>query len=379
MLEPIYSSLYLLRHLRKGYSGIKAEREKLEKLKSRFPNEYSEFVRFLALRGEIMQKGNPYSGHVSDWEKLLYLNNAGLDAKINKRMYSNFSAVAKDNVQKILSSELFGLDTIKEAVSLQLFCPDQLHILLIGDPGTGKSDILHAASEISPISSFGLGSGTSSAGLTVTQRGREVMPGILPMANGGIACIDELNLMKPQDRAGLYSSMSKGYVSYDKGGSHFQFPARCSILAAANPIGDKFGKNMRKQIPFDPALLTRFHLVFVLRQYSVEDFMKISKKVIEGRRAANQDYGFLMDYIKFSKSCLPSFSTAFEEQIEKFLYEVKKREKKYFVEITPRFVEGIIRLSKASARMRLSNTVEEADVDKAIRVVRASLESCTTA
>ncbi|MFW6383225.1 MAG: ATP-binding protein, partial [Nanoarchaeota archaeon] len=187
-----------------------------------------------------------------------------------KRFMKKFSKSAKEKIPKYIGRDIEGFDIIKKAVTLQLFATERIHILLLGDPGTGKTDILRSASEIHPISSLGLGSGTTGAGLTITTKGKEITKGLLPMADGGICAIDELNLMEQKERGSLYNAMEKGFVTYDKGGKHYKFDARVRVLATANPKGDKFTakdvEGLKKQLPFDPALLSRFHLVFLIRK-----------------------------------------------------------------------------------------------------------------
>jgi DNA replicative helicase MCM subunit Mcm2 (Cdc46/Mcm family) len=132
------------------------------------------------------------------------------------------------------------MEYVKKAVSLQLFASEPVHILLLGDPGTGKTEILRSVEELHPISVFGLGSGTSGAGLSISMSGGKPVLGLLPKAHKGICCIDELNLMKSEDMASLYSSMEKGFITYDKGSHHIKEKAEARILATANPVGDKF-------------------------------------------------------------------------------------------------------------------------------------------
>lgn len=196
--------------------------------------------------------------------------NNEIKQKVFASKFNEFKKKAFDEIPKHIAPNITGMDAVKKAAAIQLFGVQSLHILLLGDPGTGKTDILRSAADLSPISSFGLGSGTSGAGLVITVKGNEVIKGLLPMADKGICAIDELNLMKKDDFAGMYNAMEKGFVTYDKGGNHYQFDARVKIIATANPKGDKFEGNtteeLRKEIPFDSALLTRFHLVFFIKK-----------------------------------------------------------------------------------------------------------------
>ncbi len=205
--------------------------------------------------------------------------NKEIEEKVKRRTFRLFSERSKKTIKEFIAPNIFGLGLVKEAAALQLFAVEPVHILLLGDPGTGKTDILRSVSNLHPITSFGLGSGASKAGLSAAVKGNEIIRGLLPMANEGICCIDELNLMKKTDYAALYSAMEKGIITYDKANKHFQLDAHVRVIATSNPKGDRFVGNiidiLKKQIPFDSALLTRFHLVFLIRKPGLERFARI--------------------------------------------------------------------------------------------------------
>ena len=300
--------------------------------------------------------------------------------KIRQGLFNEFKKKAFDIIPELIASNIVGLDGVKKAITLQLFSKQVVHVLLLGDPGTGKTDIIRSASEMHPISSFGLGSGTSGAGLVVTVKGKEIIPGLIPKANNGICCIDELNLMKEDSRAGLYNAMEKGFITYDKGGNHYQFDARVKIAATANPKGDEFKGNkigeLKKQLPFDPALLTRFHLVFLIRKPDIEKFKKIASNIVEKQKKINKDdIDFVKDYLDYSNEIVKDieFSEVNKRRVVDFVAELKKNENKYLVEISPRIVIGIMRLCKALAKLELRNKVEKEDVERVKNIIIASL------
>ncbi len=299
-------------------------------------------------------------------------------AKVNA--YERFSKNADEVIPKLIAPGIIGMDLVKKAVSLQLFSTEKVHILLLGDPGTGKTDVIRSASELAPVSSIGLGSGTSGVGLSVMVKGGKVIKGLLPLADKGLCCIDELNLMKGEDMAALYSAMEKGFIAYDKGETHITLDARINVLATANPKGDKFSgwmkETIKKQIPFDSALMTRFHLLFLVKKSSVGEFEAIAKKIVgHGNSEFNpHDVKFVKEYIDYLKDFKVEIPEKLEHKITNFAKGLKEREDEFITEINPRIVHGIMRLSKASAKMNMRHEVNSEDIEKVINIVERSLK-----
>jgi replicative DNA helicase Mcm len=299
---------------------------------------------------------------------------------VMKKAFDKFSKNAFDILPNLIAPGIKGMEHVKKAAVLQLFSSQPIHILLLGDPGTGKTDILRAIFNLSLISSFGLGSGTSGAGLVVTVKGSKIMKGILPLADEGICCIDELNLMKEESRAGLYNAMEKGFVTYDKGGNHYRFDSRVRVLATANPKGDKFTgrdiKALKEELPFDSALLTRFHLTFFIKKPGAKEFKEIADKIVsQDKDELNEgDVELIKSYIDYtSKIIVEDISKKLQDKIVEFITELKKDEDKYIIEISPRLIIGFMRLCKALARIEARTSVSESDVEKIKKLVSASL------
>jgi replicative DNA helicase Mcm len=298
--------------------------------------------------------------------------------------FKEFSPIALSYLSGHLAEDLVGFDAVKEAVAIQLFATDNVHILLLGDPGTGKTEVLRAAHDITPISSFGLGSGVSGVGLTASAKGKAVEKGLLPMADKGLCCIDELNLIKREDVAGLYNAMEKGFVRYDKLGKHMRLDARVSLLATANPKYSQFsGKTpaaVKKEIPFDTALLTRFHIVFFITKHDVKEFVEIAKRIVQDKERSMKDgdIAFLKDYIAAARAIEVKFPKQLEQRVVDFAERIKKEEKNFLIEVSPRLVVGVVRMAKAVARAEMRAEVEEKDVIHVLSVVEKSLYKAKT-
>ncbi len=300
--------------------------------------------------------------------------------KFLEQTFKDFAPRAWTTIPQFIAPNLIGMADIKNAVVLQLFSKEALHILLLGDPGTGKTDILRAGADISPISAYGLGSGTSGAGLSITASGNQVSPGLLPMAHNGLCSIDELNLMKKEDYASMYNAMEKGFVTYDKAGKHYKFDAMVKILATANPKGDRFEnytiEQIKKQLPFDSALLSRFHLIFFVKQVSLDGFSKIAEKIINQDKAEinEDDIEFFKKYIKYTSDLEIKLPDNLAVKIKDFVTELKARENQLPFEITPRLVIGLMRMAKASARIEARAKIEAKDLERVFEVVNSALK-----
>ncbi len=286
---------------------------------------------------------------------------------------------ALDRLQKLVAPNIVGLDAAKRAAALQLFAAEPVHILLVGDPGTGKTEILRSIKRLAPHAVFGLGSGASKAGLTGVYDGKEFHPGLLVLADEGIALVDELNLLKKEDAAGLYSAMEKGFITYDKKGKHERFDARVRVLSTANPKGGRFvGKDVRflkSQLPFEEALLSRFHLFFLVRKPSDRELEEITRRIVKQdiRELPDGDTRLVQAYVRYAEKLVVTFDPKYESMVVNFVDDLKRAEKELVAEVSPRLVIGVIRLAKAFARARLSRHTGAEDVEAAMRLMKDAL------
>lgn len=329
-------------------------------------------------------------------------------------------------IQSIVPS-IYGYDNIKKAIALQQFSgvrkdlPDgtvlrgNIHIALIGDPGIAKSQLLRKAIRISPRGIFTSGKTSSAVGLTAAvvkdpfNDGWTLEGGASVMASGGILAVDEIGQIREEDKSALHEVMEQGTVTVNKAGINTMLQADCGLLAAGNPKTGYFDRDLpfSEQVGLSPTLWSRFDLIFImLDEPNSKTDMDISSHIlinhqiggmIKNRTCAKCSTHteeevsqakmeieapiseeMLRKYIVYSrKNIYPVINPEVRERIQNFYLDIRSLKSVYPrspVPITARNLEAIERLSEASARMRLSNTVSIEDVEFAKRVIVTSLK-----
>ena len=308
-----------------------------------------------------------------------------------------------DVYQKLIDSfapHIHGHSIIKEAIILLIVGANQrtlgdgskirgdINVFLVGDPGTAKSEMLKFCSRIAPRGLYTSGRGSTAAGLTaaiVKDKSGIMMleAGAVVLGDQGLVCIDEFDKMKPEDRSALHEVMEQQSVSIAKGGIVATLNARTSILAAANPMYGKYDpfKNITENVNLPIPLLTRFDLIFVVRDIpSKEKDEKIARHIIE--RFAPQgtdkrsviDVDLLTKYLSYAKRGIPTMTKEAEEKILEYYLQMRNVESEEMITVTPRQLEGIIRLSTARARLLMKDKVELEDAERAIFLLQSMLE-----
>jgi replicative DNA helicase Mcm len=305
--------------------------------------------------------------------------------------------------EKIINSiapSIYGYREVKEAIALQLFSgragkvlPDgtavrpDIHLLLIGDPGVAKSRILQYVDQIAPKSIYVTGKGTTGAGLTATAEKDEMQEGAwtlkagaLVLAGGGIAAIDEFDKMDKEDRGAMHEAMEQQTISVAKAGIITKFRANTSILAASNPKFSRFDsyKPLADQFDIPPTLISRFDLIFPIRDVLDSETdraiashmlkMHMSEEELE-EIAPELDTELFRRYIAYARTNVkPQLTEDAGDKIKEYYVALRARGRGGTAAATPRQLEALVRLAEASSKVRLSDEVTVADVERAIRL-----------
>ncbi|HDO42136.1 MAG TPA: minichromosome maintenance protein MCM [Candidatus Bathyarchaeota archaeon] len=307
--------------------------------------------------------------------------------------------------QKIIQSiapSIYGYEHIKEAIMYLLFggvpkyLPDinirgEINILLVGDPGTAKSQILRYVQRIAPRGLYTSGRGTTAAGLTAAVLpspggGMTLEAGALVLADKGIACIDEIDKMRPEDRVAIHEAMEQHTISVAKGGIVATLNARTAILAAANPALGRYDpyKTVAENISLPVTILSRFDLIFVLRDVPEKDMdSKLSEHLLRlhMREAPPVEPpippDLLRKYIAYARNNVrPTLTPEAMERLKEFYLTMRSASEGEGspIAITARQLEALVRIAEARARAALRNAVLAEDAEAAIAIMKKSLE-----
>ena len=324
-----------------------------------------------------------------------------------------------DKMKSSIAPTIYGMDIEKEALVLQLFgglakeMPDgtrirgDIHALLVGDPGTAKSQILTYMSKLAPRSVYAGGKSSSAAGLTAAAVRDEfgegqwtLEAGALVLADMGLACIDEIDKMDETDRSALHQAMEQQEISVAKAGINATLKSRCALLAAANPKLGRFDEFLpiHEQINMPPALLSRFDLIFSIidrpnratdtdlathillthKAGEVSENISRAKKSKFTTKEKDKlmeivqptfDPEFLRKYVAYAKrNIFPVMTDEAQEMLRNYYVDFRSQSEES-VTFTPRQLEAFVRLAEASARIRLSEEVTIDDAKRAIYVI----------
>merc|ERR1712085_172671 len=321
------------------------------------------------------------------------------DPEIREKVYRSIAPA-------ICASDKDVIDEVKKAVACLLFggsrklLPDgtrmrgDINVLLLGDPGTAKSQFLKFSEKAAPIAVYTSGKGSSAAGLTAAitkdANGFSLEGGAMVLADGGIVCIDEFDKMNPIDRVAIHEAMEQQTISIAKASITTMLNTRCSVLAAANP---RFGTyddlaSTSEQMDFETTILSRFDMMFLVRDVRdpERDFnlarhlCGLHKGEVGTEAEGDISVGKLRKYLAYCRSrCEPRITNEASEvlanhyiSIRKSMKEEKDAGQDSGIPITVRQLEAIVRISEALAKMEMKEEVDIEHVEEALRLFTVS-------
>ncbi|MDA4125732.1 MAG: minichromosome maintenance protein MCM [Thaumarchaeota archaeon] len=312
---------------------------------------------------------------------------------------------AYDRLVSSIAPVILGHQSEKEAILLLLaggnatVLPDgtklrgDINALFVGDPGTGKSEMLKFASQVAPRGLYASGRGTTAAGLSAAViREKNVLmleAGVVVLADQGIACIDEFEKMKPEDRTALHEMMEQHTVTIAKGGIYATLNARTAILAACNPVLGRYNpfQNLIENIGTLPIpLLTRFDLIFVFRDQPTpaeDERLATHILAVHARKSYASpppiEFALLKKYLAYAKRIAPDLTKEAMGRLKDYYLQLRREGgTDESIPPTPRTLEALIRIATARARVLLRNEVTEEDALAAIALMNRMVEEVLT-
>ena len=293
---------------------------------------------------------------------------------------------------------------------------EETHNYLSNSIISHNSQMLSYIQNIAPRSVYTSGKGSSSAGLTAAAvrddfgDGQQwtLEAGALVLADKGIAAVDELDKMRPEDRSAMHEALEQQKISISKAGINATLKSRCSLLGAANPKYGRFDQYepIGEQIDLEPALISRFDLIFTVtdtpdeehdsrladhilktnyagelntqrERVATSEFTQQQVDEVTEQVAPEIDAELLRKYIAHAKrSCFPTMTDEAKATIRDFYVDLRSKgaDEDAPIPVTARKLEGLVRLAEASARIRLSDTVDTEDAERSVSIVRSCLK-----
>ena len=357
--------------------------------------------------------GGPAQGGAAPGDASGLLNATNMTREEADAKRAQFAELAADpdvyeRLAQSLAPSIWQLDDVKRGLLCQLFggvskrlpsgkTRGEINVLLVGDPGVSKSQILGYVHKLAPRGIYTSGKGSSAVGLTayVTKdpETREMVleSGALVLSDRGVCCIDEFDKMSEAARSMLHEVMEQQTISVAKAGIIATLNARTSVLACANPVGSRYNPALSvvDNIQLPPSLMSRFDLIYLLLDKADEaNDRRLARHLVAlygdpdsagAAVTAPVPAALLRDYIAYARAkCQPRLTPETAQRLAQAYADMRAMGmSRKIVSATPRQLESLIRLSEGLARMRLADTVAEGDVDEAVRLVKVSMQQAS--
>ncbi|KAK6089620.1 hypothetical protein P3W45_001386 [Vairimorpha bombi] len=303
---------------------------------------------------------------------------------------------AKNIIFNSIAPGICGHFNVKRAIAIALFggmakeknnhrVRGDINVLLLGDPGTAKSQFLRYVEKTSNRAVLATGQGASAVGLTASVRKDPVIKewtlegGALVLADNGVCLIDEFDKMNEHDRTSIHEAMEQQSISISKAGIVATLHARCTIIAAANPTRGVYNSSLTfaQNVNLSDPILSRFDILCVVKDIIDSKEDEVMANYIldshEGKKREGNDlldHDFLKKYILYCRTHIkPVFSNVNVDKISNLYSELRRESISSGLPITVRHIESIIRISEALAKMELRSYVTFEDIDESISVV----------
>ena len=321
------------------------------------------------------------------------------------------------NIVDSIAPSIYGHKFIKTALALAMFggvpkdinnkhrIRGDINVLMLGDPGVAKSQFLKYVHKTAHRCVYTTGKGASAVGLTAGVHRDKITKewvlegGALVQADTGLCLIDEFDKMNDHDRTSIHEAMEQQSISISKAGIVASLQARCSVIAAANPVKGRYDSalNFTENVDLSFPILSRFDILCVVKdEVDSQNDLKLANFVLSSHIKSHPDkeeipyeilehiqthivpppisQELLKKYIMYARQFVrPQLSDVDQEKITRFYAELRQESAKNGgIQIAVRHIESLLRMSEAFARMHLRDHVRETDIDLAIEVLLQS-------